>query len=117
MVPLDHIEVPEKDELPPLRELVATALAKRPDVAMAKMSVENAEISALGTANGILPTLQGICDALSNSGLVGHGQLLNPAASQRILTTWAAWETRWDRCFADNFPNQRRVLRFQGNIR
>ena len=36
IVPLDHIQVPENDELPPLRELVAKAMAHRPDVAAAR---------------------------------------------------------------------------------
>ena len=70
VVPLDHIEIPANDELPPLRDLVARALAHRPDVALAKINDEAGEISALGTANGILPTLQG--RALVNArGLAG----------------------------------------------
>jgi len=70
VVPLDHIEVPKEDELPPLRELVARALAKRPDVELDKLNQENAEISALGTRSGILPILQGT-GVLSESGLSG----------------------------------------------
>src|SRR5208337_3177776 len=70
LVPLDHIEVPEQDNLPPLRDLVAKALANRPDVALAKISDEAAQISAQGTANGVLPQLQGIA-AVSASGLSG----------------------------------------------
>ena len=70
VVPLDRVEIPTNDELPPLRDLVARALAHRPDVALAKINDETAEISALGTANGILPTLQG--RALVNArGLAG----------------------------------------------
>ncbi len=57
IVPLDHIEVPERDDLPPLRELVATAMAKRPDVAVSRIGDENAAINAIGTANGLLPIL------------------------------------------------------------
>jgi len=60
VVCLDHIDVIESDELPSLRALLATALAKRPDVQLDKVNDEAQEISALGTANGILPTLRGI---------------------------------------------------------
>ena len=70
IVPLDSIQVPEQDELPPLRQLVARALAKRPDVALSKISQENLQISALGTVNGVLPILRGI-GALTDSGLAG----------------------------------------------
>jgi len=80
VVPLDHVEIPANDELPPLRDLVARALAHRPDVALAKINDETSEISALGTANGILPTLQG--RALVNTrGLAGG---YNPASGESI---------------------------------
>jgi len=78
VVPLDRIEVPANDELPPLRELVARALAHRPDVALAKINDESSEISALGTANGILPTLQARA-SLTARGLAGA---YNPASEQ-----------------------------------
>jgi hypothetical protein len=41
----DRIEIPETDDLPGLRQLVATARAKRPDVAVAKLRDQTAEIS------------------------------------------------------------------------
>jgi len=57
IVPLDTIQVPERDDLPPLRDLVATAMKNRPDVAIAKIQDENAAINAIGTQNGLLPVL------------------------------------------------------------
>jgi outer membrane protein len=56
IVPLDRIEVPTTDDLPPLRQLVATAMAKRPDVAVSKIRDETAVINSLGTTNSLLPT-------------------------------------------------------------
>jgi hypothetical protein len=47
IVPLDHVEVPEQDDLPGLRALLARELAKRPDVGLAKISDENGEIQAI----------------------------------------------------------------------
>ena len=76
IVPLDSIQVPASDDLPPLRELVTRALAKRPDFAVTRMNQQSAEISALGTANGILPNLQ-VAASTWNSGLAGSG---NPAS-------------------------------------
>jgi outer membrane protein len=70
VVPLDSIQVPESEDLPPLRELLARALAKRPDVRLAKINDGNGEILALGTANGILPQLQGT-GVLTAHGLAG----------------------------------------------
>src|SRR5260370_1925008 len=54
VVPTDRIVVPDKDELPPWRELVEQALANRSDLTAEKMRVTAAEVSALGTKNGIL---------------------------------------------------------------
>jgi outer membrane protein len=56
IVPLDAIQVPERDDLPPMRDLVAVAMKNRPDVAISKLQDENAAINALGTRNGLLPT-------------------------------------------------------------
>jgi outer membrane protein len=56
IVPMDKIEVPDVDNLPPLRELVARAMAKRPDVAVSRINNENSKISAVGTSNPLLPT-------------------------------------------------------------
>jgi len=60
IVPLDHIQIPESDDLPPLRELVERALAKRPDLARDQIDDQVRELSALGTSNALLPQLQGI---------------------------------------------------------
>lgn len=70
VVTLDQIEVPAEDNLPPVRELVAKTLKTRPDVKLDQLNEESAKISALGTANGLLPQLQGI-GAISAVGLAG----------------------------------------------
>jgi outer membrane protein len=57
IVLVDRIQVPETDELPPLRELVTTAMAKRPDVAVSKFRDQTDEINLAGTTNPLLPTL------------------------------------------------------------
>jgi outer membrane protein TolC len=57
IVLVDRIEVPETDDLPPLRELVATAMAKRPDVAVTRFRDQTTEMNLAGTANPLLPTL------------------------------------------------------------
>jgi outer membrane protein len=56
--PLDHIVVPDRDDLPPLTDMVSQALANRADLAVQRSNITTAEISALGTKNGVLPSLQ-----------------------------------------------------------
>jgi len=85
IVPLDHITVPEKDTLPPLNQLIATALTNRTDIAANKINLSNSQISALGTENGVLPQLAVLVSA-STQGLSGKPQLVvfppNTPASQ-----------------------------------
>ena len=73
IIPLDRIEVPEQDNLPPLKQLINTALANRTDIAANKITFSNNQTSALGTANGVLPQLAGIFGA-TNNGLNGEPQ-------------------------------------------
>lgn len=58
IVTLDPIQVPDTDDLPPLRQLVGTAMEKRPDVAVSKFRDQTSEISLAGTENPLLPSLQ-----------------------------------------------------------
>jgi outer membrane protein len=57
IVTLDRFEVPETEDLPPLRQLVSTAMEKRPDVAVAKFREQTQEMSLPGTENPLLPNL------------------------------------------------------------
>jgi len=73
IVPLDRIAVPETDDLPPLKDLLQTALANRSDLASERLGITSSEISALGTRNGIQPLLLGIASE-SAAGLSGKPQ-------------------------------------------
>jgi outer membrane protein len=112
IVPLDSIHVPDQDELPPLRDLVARALANRPDVALAKIGDETAEISALGTANGVLPVLRGIASTTS-VGLAGVSS--PPGASSPYYV--GGLGTALGQVFRHNFPSERGAVLFQGQLK
>jgi outer membrane protein TolC len=73
IIPLDRIVVPEQEDTPPLKNLIATALANRTDILGQKITFSNAQISALGTANSLLPQLAGVASA-TDSGLSGTGK-------------------------------------------
>ncbi len=81
IVPLDHIEVPEKDDLPPLKDLITAAQNNRTDIAADKINLSNARISALGTENGVLPQLAVLAGA-TNQGLSGTSKPFVFPASQ-----------------------------------
>jgi len=109
VVTLDHIEVPDQDNLPSLRELVARAMANRPDIALAKINDETAAISAEGTANGVLPSLQAI-GAVSAAGLSGQPA---PVADPYYV---GGLGNALGQVFRDNFPTHRAAVLFQGTI-
>ena len=71
IIAIDPLNVPETDDLPSLHELVASATKNRPEVALARLSVELAGITAEGTANGVLPSL-GVSASTSNYGQAGR---------------------------------------------
>ena len=43
IVPLDRIEVPEKDTLPPFKEALATAMTNRPDLEVNRLTLINSK--------------------------------------------------------------------------
>jgi outer membrane protein len=77
VLPLDRIEVPEQDDLAPLPDLIREAFANRTDLASDAANLKSAQVSAVGTTNGLLPTLQ-VNGSWSNAGLAGAGSGQNP---------------------------------------
>jgi outer membrane protein TolC len=75
IIPLDRIVVPEKDILPPFKQMVTSALARRPDLKGEQLSMENRESSNLNTSNAVLPLLVGLASA-SQQGLSGQKQIV-----------------------------------------
>jgi outer membrane protein len=113
VVPLDSIQVPDTEDLPPLRELLARALTKRPDVRLAKINDGNGEISALGTANGLLPLLQGI-GAYTAHGLAG---VPNPVSGEvPVAGSVGGLGTALGQVFHGQYLDRRGALLFQGTI-
>ena len=57
IVPLDRIEIAAQDEIPPLNDLMGKAVKDRSDLEAERNAIKSEQISSLGTANGIRPTL------------------------------------------------------------
>jgi outer membrane protein TolC len=103
IVALDRLAIPEKDDLPPVKELVAKALANRPDLAAERANLQTAQISAKGTRNGILPVL-GVLASASAAGLAGTPG--NPAAGTPDRYFVGGVGTALGQVFRRNFPSQ-----------
>ena len=118
IVPLDRIVMPEKDDLPPLPTMLQEAVANRADLAAEKLNEQVAQVNALGTRNGLLPTLEPFVQ-ISAAGLAGTRK-----------TTIIEWRTfhgefllRWrhehalGQIFRNNFPSDLGGAIFQAPIR
>lgn len=78
IVLVDRIQIPDSDDLPPLRELVNTAMAKRPDVAVSKYRDQTDDINLAGTTNPLLPNLN-VQYQTYNRGVAGQGHIVDGA--------------------------------------
>ena len=76
IIPLDHIVVPEKEDLKPNAELIQEALLNRPEIEQTRINLESSVINLGGTKNALLPTLQAFVD-ISNNGLTGDPNALS----------------------------------------
>jgi len=56
VLPVDPIEIPDRDDIPPLDELLKEALANRTDLASERENEATSAISNLGTRSAVLPT-------------------------------------------------------------
>jgi len=102
IVALDRMEIPETDDLPPLRQLVTTAMAKRPDVAVSKLRDQTAEISLAGTQNPLLPSMT-VTGQTYNRGAAGTPQVVNGVGPNPYFI--GGYGTALGMVFRRNFPS------------
>jgi outer membrane protein TolC len=118
IVPLDRIVIPSADDLPPLKDLVQTAVANRSDLAAEKAGVKTAEVSALGSHNGVLPTLVAFGDT-SQAGLAGKPRTVVAGPSVETPDPYFAGGigTALGQVFRRNFPSEGAGAFFEAPIR
>ena len=118
IVPVDPIAVPDKDDLPPLEEMVKEAIAKRSDLAGERQNEAAAEVSALGTRNGVLPSA-GVFASASQAGLAGTGHTVSfngaPQAPDPYFVGGIG--TALGQVFRRDFPSESAALFYSGPLR
>jgi len=102
IVAVDRLVMPEKDDLPPVKDLVAKAIANRPDLAAEKANLTAAQVSAKGTTNGVLPVLVAFASA-SDAGLAGTPRTATSGADPYFV---GGIGTALGQVFRRNFPSQ-----------
>jgi outer membrane protein TolC len=71
IVPLDKIEIPPRDEIRPLEDLIQEALSRRVEMDQARINLQSNEMNLVGIKNSLKPTLQAFGE-LTNNGLTGE---------------------------------------------
>lgn len=75
IIPLDHIEVPPKEEIRSVDELTSEALKNRVEIEQSRINLESKELNLVGIKSSLKPSLQAFAE-VTNNGLTGE---LNPA--------------------------------------
>ena len=83
IIPTDHIDVPPQEAVIPWQDLVAEAIAHRPEIEQNQIALENSRLDLLGTKNNLLPTLS-VSATLANNGQAGS---VNSAVQVPILNS------------------------------
>lgn len=84
LIPLDHLDVPKEEAIPPVEELINQALKNRPDIAFEKIQIDNANIALKGAKNALLPQLD-VIGGLTNNALAGSVNPLVPSAGSATI--------------------------------
>ena len=71
IVPTDRIEVPDREEIQPLQDLMGLALRSRPELTQSRIQLKNQDISLKGVRNAMLPQVSVFAD-LTNNALAGR---------------------------------------------
>ena len=113
IIPTDVIQVPESEAIQPIQDMVAEALANRPELKLTRISMENARINMKGVKNAMLPGLDVFID-MQNNALAGstNGQTIPIGLDGLPLFTRAApnpyflgnWGTVFGQLLGRNFP-------------
>ena len=92
-----------KDEVPEMEQMVQQALRARSDLAIQIANELNSQISALGTANGLLPTLVAF-GGTQNSGLAGTARFVSAGPGRPPVGPGSVLYRRSRRCAGPDLP-------------
>jgi outer membrane protein TolC len=100
VIPTDVLTIPQTDEIRPMQDLIADALAQRPDLGQAQLQIANAQIGLQGARSLTKPQLD-LLGIMQNSGLAGQA---NPFATSADPGFIAGYAGVLEQIFARNYP-------------
>jgi len=100
IIPTDSLTIPDKEQIQPIQDLLAAAVANRPDLNQAGLQVENSEIGLKGARNAVRPQMD-LVGVAQNNGLAGAVNPLSPTADAALV---GGYGTALDQIFTRKFP-------------
>jgi outer membrane protein len=103
IIPLDHVVVPDKEDLKPTAALIEDAIASRPEIDQAKINLQSSKISSAGTRNNLLPSLNAFVE-FTNNGLAGPQTMIvgAPPGSPALI---GGYGNLLGQIFGRDYPN------------
>lgn len=101
IIPTDRILVPPQEQIEPMQDLVAKALAHRLEVQQSRTNIESAQIALKGTKNELLPSLD-VSANFVNSGLAGQSNVSGSPVDPVFL---GGFGTTWSQLLSRKFPD------------
>jgi outer membrane protein len=122
IIPTDNLSIPDVEPVTPIQDLVAVALANRPEIAQTEVNIENTKIQLQGTKSQLLPSLD-LVGGLQNNGIAGSPNVvpapIDPTTGLPIVrianpSFVGGYGNLFSQIFSRNYPNYN--LGFQLNI-
>ncbi len=109
IIPTDRIQIPAVEPVQPTQDLYGRALDNRPDLAQARLQIDNANINLAGTKNAMLPTLNAIGDVRNNALAGLPNTVISPRTGLVVGGSdpffVGGYGTVLSQLFSRNFPN------------
>ena len=100
IIPTDTLTIPATDEIRPMQDLVADALAHRPDLGQARLQIANSQIGLQGARSLTRPQLD-LVGVMQNNGLAGQANPFVPNPDPGFL---GGYGSVLGQIFARNYP-------------
>ena len=108
LIPTDPLEIPTQDNVQPIQDLIAQALAARPDLGQARLQVDVSKIGLQGSHSATRPELD-LVGLMQNNGLAGALNPLQPTADPALIGGYGGV---LDQIFARRYPTYGIGLQF-----
>jgi len=100
IIPTDPLELPERDNVRPMQDLITDALANRPDLGQAHLQIENEQIGLLGAKSLTKPEVD-LVGVMLNNGLAGPA---NPFSANAYPGYIGGYGSALDQIFTRKYP-------------